>query len=158
MDGYHPEWVAGEHTASWPGQVLAPVGGGVQQQPNTVSHLRGWAGRRKLNREEAVALWRELMRGSWMVLDREANADEEVLLAIPVPPADRPARLTPDESLVMAMALAGRANKYIAYELGVAQSTVSARLNRAMAKLAVENRAQLQQRYGTSAALVSSAA
>ena len=87
-----------------------------------------------------------------------AESDAEVLVAVPTIPAGRPSRLTRDEAAVTTLALAGRANKYIAYELGVAQSTVSARLNRAMAKLMVENRAQLQQRYGTTALLESSAA
>jgi DNA-binding NarL/FixJ family response regulator len=140
-------------------RVIAPVPDAHQRPVGATGEpLRGWTGRRKLNRQEAAEVWNDLMRGSWVLVDRDESGAEDVLVAIPAPPANRPARLTPDEVLVIAMALAGRANKYIAFELGVAQSTVSARLNRAMAKLEVENRAQLQRRYGASAALESSAA
>jgi len=160
MDGYHSQWEALKPSTNWSTRSQPASIGSVRQPGScrTDDHPAGRARKRRLSREETATLWSQLIGGAWVVVARQEDSDAEVLVAVPTIPAGRPSRLTRDEAAVTTLALAGRANKYIAYELGVAQSTVSARLNRAMAKLMVENRAQLQQRYGTTALLESSAA
>lgn len=52
-------------------------------------------------------------------------------------------RLTPREREVMAMVVAGKANKVVAYELGISQKTVETHRARLMSKLEVESLADL---------------
>jgi DNA-binding CsgD family transcriptional regulator len=73
------------------------------------------------------------------------------ILAIASPPGA--CRLSPRELEVVRKAAAGAANKEIAYDLGLAHSTVRALLRRAARKLGVRTRAQVLEtvlRWGTS--------
>ena len=107
--------------------------------------------RRKLSVDQAAKFWRDLLQGGWTLLDcSDGGASVTLLVQAQRKPPDE--RLSPGEAAVVSLALAGCANKHIAYELGVAQSTISTRLSRAMSKLSVRSRAELQSRFGLLAA------
>ena len=76
--------------------------------------------------------------------DRFESDGRTFLIAKPNPPRP-PAvkRLTPRERAVVALAVLGRSNKLIAYELGLSLSSVGTYLQRAQRRLGVSSRAAL---------------
>jgi len=56
--------------------------------------------------------------------------------------------LTERERKIVALLALGRAQKYVAYELGLSETAVSLGLRRAMEKLGVKTRAQLVALHG----------
>lgn len=56
--------------------------------------------------------------------------------------------LTPAETLCLAAVIDGRAQKLVAAELGIAESTVSTHVRRAMRKLELATRAELARAFG----------
>ncbi len=104
--------------------------------------------RKKLGPTEAQKVWNELLDGGWVLVEHRTESGQEVLIAT------RSERLLPwpelddFEARVVELALVGRSNKFIAIELGVSQSTISTRLKRAMVKLTVRDRAEMQRRFG----------
>jgi DNA-binding CsgD family transcriptional regulator len=93
---------------------------------------------------DAVALWSALVSGRWSLVDHFDSDGRRFLLArrnepmvAPLPP------LTVREAQVVGLAAEGRANKLIAYELGLSVGTVSTHLARARAKLGGLGRIEL---------------
>ncbi len=107
---------------------------------------REWAktqrGRR--NPERATAAWKPLVAARWSLVDSYERSGRRYITArenTPVPTGI--ATLSPRERQVGALAEVGRSNKLIAYELGLAHSTVRVLLARAAVKMGAQTRAEL---------------
>lgn len=86
--------------------------------------------------DDALEAWTALVDGRWTLLDVFERGGRRHVVAVPNLPGVRsPRRLAPIERAVLALALLGRANKAIAYELGLREGTVAAYLRAARAKL-----------------------
>jgi DNA-binding CsgD family transcriptional regulator len=99
---------------------------------------------RNTDPQEALKIWKALVRGRWSMVDWFDTDGRRFVLALSNPPpiAD-PRGLTERESQVVAYAVLGQTNKLIAYRLGLSPSRVSALLRCAMRKLNVQTRVQL---------------
>jgi DNA-binding CsgD family transcriptional regulator len=87
-----------------------------------------------------------LVSARWSLLDRVELDGKRYIVARENPPgAPGPEALSPRERQVLAYAKLGHHNKLIAYELGIADSTVRVLLARAAAKLGVRSRRELLQ-------------
>jgi len=99
---------------------------------------------RKLDPDEAAALWRTMVREEWSLVDWYDHDGKRFLLAqenrIPSGLADR---LTPREEQGVACAAMGHTNKLIAYDLGLSVGSVAVLLGRAARKLGVNGRVAL---------------
>jgi DNA-binding CsgD family transcriptional regulator len=94
--------------------------------------------------ERAVAEWKGLVAARWTLLEHFEKDGRRYLLARKNDPAVPDLeRLSERERQVVAFASLGHQNKLIAYELGIATSTVGVLLSRAMKKLGVPTRAKL---------------
>jgi len=99
---------------------------------------------RRTDPDEAVALWKGLVGGRWSLVDHIESDGRRFVLARRNEPGVRdPKALAPRERDVLAYTLLGHSNKYIAYSLGIAPSTVAFHLTSAMAKLQVKSRREL---------------
>jgi DNA-binding CsgD family transcriptional regulator len=88
--------------------------------------------------------WRAMVDGRWTLVERVDTDGRRLLIARKNAPSTRPNRaLTERERGVLERASLGRPLAYIAYELGLAGSTVSETLARALGKLGIANRAEL---------------
>ena len=91
---------------------------------------------RRHDPDEAISIWRALVAGRWSLVDHFDSDGRRYVVAhrndANVPDARG---LTLRERQVMAYAALGHANKVIAYELGLAPSTVAGHLARAHDKL-----------------------
>lgn len=97
---------------------------------------------RRTDPERALASWHALLRGQYSTVDRfESDQRRYVVAYVNEPSLLDPRGLTSAESAVAAWAARGHPEKVIAYELGLAQGTVSALLSRAYRKLGVRSRA-----------------
>ncbi|CAN5429427.1 hypothetical protein BH09MYX1_BH09MYX1_39310 [soil metagenome] len=107
------------------------------------------AARTRLRRDSARALgqWKGLVRGRWTRVDHVETGGRRYLVACAnAPKDDAPEFLAPRERQVAAQRLRGHSNKLIAYELGLAQSTVRVLVARMMVKLGVRTRSALLDR------------
>jgi DNA-binding NarL/FixJ family response regulator len=96
----------------------------------------------------ATELWRKLELGSWSVVERIDRDHTRYLLATENEPEARKNRaLTQRERQVVEYASLGASNKVIAYELGVATSTISTHLSRAATKLGLRTRTDVIQAF-----------
>jgi DNA-binding CsgD family transcriptional regulator len=96
--------------------------------------------------ERALELWDELVAGRWSLIDRFDSDGRRYLVAHRNDAhVARLMSLTPREREVVTAALRGRANKVIAQELSVSESTVSEHLSIALAKLNQRSLAALMQ-------------
>lgn len=96
---------------------------------------------RRTDPEEALATWLALFEGRWSVVEQTESDGRRFLLARRNEPGTRdPKALTQGERDVIACVARGHSNKYIAYLLGVAVSTVSSRLECALRKLSLSSR------------------
>lgn len=96
---------------------------------------------RWLKSEEALSHWREFLDGGWSLLDQGGSDGGRVLLAVRVPRGSRdPRAMTARESAALALAARGFSNKEIAFEMGVAPSTVAGFLRASQDKLGVSSR------------------
>jgi DNA-binding CsgD family transcriptional regulator len=94
--------------------------------------------------EEALELWKALVRGRWSTADWFDSDGRRFVLALPNALNVRdPRGLTEREMQVVAYALFGQTNKLIAYNLGLSRGRISALLRSAMRKMGVRTRAQL---------------
>jgi len=107
---------------------------------------REWAktprGRR--NPQRATALWKPLVSARWSLVDSYERSGRRYITArenTPVPAGF--AALSPRERQVGSLAEDGHSNKLIAYELGLAHSTVRVLLARAAVKMGAHTRAEL---------------
>jgi DNA-binding CsgD family transcriptional regulator len=92
---------------------------------------------RRVDPDEAVSLWRALVRGEWSLVDRFDSDGRRFVVArrnAPVHETDVGA-LTTREARAAELLARGYANKLIAYELGLAPSTVAGLLASACRKL-----------------------
>ena len=92
--------------------------------------------------ERAVGLWSPLVDAELTLLDSFEHGGKRYVVAVENPPTkvEGLSSLSPREQQVVAMAAAGRSNKIIAYELGLAYSTVRVLLARAARRLGVKSR------------------
>lgn len=94
--------------------------------------------------DRALASWQALLRGEYSTIDRfESDQRRYVVAFVNEPSLVDPRGLTTAEGAVAAWAARGHSEKVIAYELGLAQGTVSALLARAYKKLGIATRAAL---------------
>jgi DNA-binding CsgD family transcriptional regulator len=94
--------------------------------------------------ERASAAWKALVDARWSLVDHFEHDGRRFLLAQRNDPQAPPLELlTVRERQVVALAAIGRANKEIAYELGIATSTVGVLLARASSRLGVRSRRDL---------------
>jgi DNA-binding CsgD family transcriptional regulator len=111
-----------------------PARAALRHAVQAVDRARGAL--RRENPEQAVALWQGLVAGRWSLLDHFDSDGRRFVVAHRNDPRAPDTRgLTQREHQVVAYAALGHSNKLIAYELGLAVSTVSAHLARARAKL-----------------------
>jgi DNA-binding CsgD family transcriptional regulator len=105
-------------------------------------HARGRE--RKTDPARAAEAWRALVSGRWSLVDRFERDGRRYLVAranghsLPDPRA-----LSERERAVAHLAALGKPNKLIAYELGLADSTVASHLGRAIRKLGAKSRVDL---------------
>jgi DNA-binding NarL/FixJ family response regulator len=99
---------------------------------------------RRRDPERAVAIWQALVAGQWSLVDHFDSDGRRFVVAhrndARVPDARG---LTLRERQVIAYAALGHSNKVIAYELGLAASTVASHLAHARAKLRLPSFAAL---------------
>lgn len=92
----------------------------------------------------AAEVMRGVMSGEWVITDHFQGEGRRFLIVQRCRAGDGRA-LSEREREVLALALQGHSNKFVAYELGLTSSTVATHLRRAMAKLRVESREALIQ-------------
>jgi DNA-binding NarL/FixJ family response regulator len=96
-----------------------------------------------LTDEHAASLWGGMVEGRWSLAD-EIDSHGQRLLAVREHDGVARARaLSPRERDVLGLLLTGRANKVIAYELGVTASTVSLCIRSILTKTGMRDRAAL---------------
>src|SRR5262249_54733268 len=101
------------------------------------------ARRDKSSEERAAATWRGLVSARWTLVDSFANNGERFVVARRNDLAvGGLGALSERERQVIAHAALGRSNKVIAYELGLADSTVRVLIRRAAQKLGARGRAE----------------
>jgi DNA-binding CsgD family transcriptional regulator len=104
---------------------------------------------RRADAQDAVELWRALVSGQWSLVDHVERDGRRFVLARRNEPCARdPKALSGLERSVAAYAIQGQTNKYIAYLLGIAPSTVSSHLASACRKLGVVSRYELIRAFG----------
>jgi DNA-binding CsgD family transcriptional regulator len=104
---------------------------------------------RKEDAEEALAIWKALVRGEWSLVDHVDTDGKRLVLARRNRPGVRDlAALTVREQQVAAYAALGHSHKLISYELGIGTSTVAEHLSAALRKLGLSDRLQLVQLFG----------
>jgi DNA-binding CsgD family transcriptional regulator len=102
---------------------------------------------RNRDAEEALRLWKGLVRGRWSLVDWFDTDGRRFVLAKPNDPKVRdPRGLTKREAQITTYAALGESSKIIGYRLGLSQSYVSRLLNDGMRKLGVKTQAELVER------------
>jgi DNA-binding CsgD family transcriptional regulator len=98
--------------------------------------------------EGALGSWRGLVAARWTLVEHFEHGGRRYLLARENEPhVPAPAALSPRERQVLAYAAMGHSDKEIAYELGIAHSTVKVLLFRARTKLRVTSRVELLRKF-----------
>lgn len=93
---------------------------------------------------KALAHWKALVQGRWTLFDHfERDGKRYILAQENTPEAQASTALSEREQQVANLAALGRSNKVIAYELGIAHSTVRVLLARACARLGARTRSEL---------------
>lgn len=108
-----------------------------------VSKARGRT--RQRDPEQAVEQWRALVDARWSLVDHFERGGRHYLVAQRNDCAPAPvAVLTQREQQVVALAATGHSNKAIAYDLGLATSTVGVLISRALKRLGLRSRRELK--------------
>jgi DNA-binding CsgD family transcriptional regulator len=98
--------------------------------------------------DRSLAIRKALIGGRWSLVDQVDLDNRRYIVARQnAPQAAGPESLTPRERQILGYAKLGHHNKLIAYELGIADSTVRVLLARAAAKVGVRTREELVERY-----------
>ena len=101
-------------------------------------------GQEQRDPDEVVRLWNALVAGRWSLVHTVDRDGKRFLLAHRNSPrTPTPAALSPEERHLAALFARGHSIKLVSYELGLASSTVSQRLNVALRKLGMQSRAEL---------------
>lgn len=146
------------HTSDAPGEAVLEAGGrvvhaeGAARSPGAraalreasvrIDRARSTGGRR--DPEAALMDWQGLVSGRWSLVDRFDTDGRRYIIARRNDPAlGTPRPLSARQQQVLVLAALGRSNKEIAYELGLAPSTVSSALGEAMRRLRIRGRAEL---------------
>jgi DNA-binding CsgD family transcriptional regulator len=96
---------------------------------------------RKRDLDGALGEWRTLVRSRWTLVDHfESDGRRYVLAHTNIAAPAAPPELSAREREVLERAILGRENKLIAYELGLAASTVRVLMRRAAGKLGAKTR------------------
>lgn len=104
--------------------------------------------------DTAIALWKALIRGEYSLVEKVDTDGRRFMLARRnAPVVKQPSALSPRESQVVHLVALGHSNQLIAYELGLAETTISTLLSRARAKLNVDSRSDLIELAGALNAL-----
>lgn len=114
----------------------------LRRRAIAIERARTGPGRR--DPDDALGAWQALVEGRWSLVDRFDSDGRRYLIARrndPSVPGPRP--LSRRERQIIAYAAMGYANKHIAYALGLAPSTVSSHLRRAMLLVGARTRADL---------------
>lgn len=94
--------------------------------------------------EKSLEIRKALVAGRWSLVDQiEQNGERYIVARQNEPTAPGPALLSKREKEIIGYAQLGHHDKLIAYELGIAHSTVRVLLGRAKAKLGVRSRKEL---------------
>lgn len=128
------------------GKMLHARKSATQNHPSLIEAVKKHesAKLRDATPEERVDLWRALVEGQWSILEQIDRDGKRMLLACANAPRTVKIRaLTRQERAVAEYASLGHTHKYIAYELGIAVSTVSTHLKSAMRKLGLRSRTDL---------------
>jgi DNA-binding NarL/FixJ family response regulator len=97
----------------------------------------------------SVELWKALVAGRWSLVEQfQRDGRHYLLVKRNDPRVNDPRALTLRERQVVAYARLGHSNKLIAYELGLAPSTVSQQLQSALGKLGIRSRMALVRMFG----------
>jgi DNA-binding CsgD family transcriptional regulator len=122
----------------------APAREALRQAVVTMEKVRAREGGAEPDR--ALGEWRALVSGQWSLIDQlEQDGRRYVVARQNEPAALGPEALSDRERQVIGYALLGHHNKLIAYELGIAPSTVRVLMARAASKLGVRTRDELIQ-------------
>ncbi|MGB5547646.1 MAG: helix-turn-helix transcriptional regulator [Polyangiales bacterium] len=104
---------------------------------------------RNTDPDNALEIWKALVRGRWSMVDWFDTDGRRFVLAIPNSPnVTDPRGLSERESQVVTLAVLGHSNKMIAYRLGLSSSRVSTVLRSAMRKMGFRTRAQMVKQMG----------
>lgn len=146
-----------QHSSSGADAVLDPKGRLLHAEPSAAGRreregLIDAVGRlldsrrvRRSSPEQAVALWRALVLGRWSLIDHRDRDGKRLLLARRNSPAvHEPGALSEEERRAAALFALLGSNKLVAYELGMAPSTVSEQLKSAARKLGCRDRSELR--------------
>lgn len=94
--------------------------------------------------DEVVRLWNALVDGRWSLVHTVDRDGKRFLLAHRnCPRTPTPAALSPEERHLATLFARSHSLKLVSYELGLAPSTISQRLNLALRKLGMQSRAEL---------------
>jgi DNA-binding NarL/FixJ family response regulator len=133
-------------------EAAASARGDLAEAAKAMDRARGKL--RRLDPENASALWRAMVVGQWSLVDwfdhdgkRFLLAQENTIPASNVGGETSGKSLTEREHQVVACAAMGHSNKLIAYDLGLSTGTVSVLLARAGRKLGVSGRVALIRAY-----------
>lgn len=129
-----------------------PMLAALRERVTVLERARSKEGRGDADR--ALAAWQALLAGEYTLLDRFEADGRRYVVAHPNEPKVRdPRGLTQREAVVATLASRGHADKLIAYELGIAQGTVTALMNRVLRKLGARSRTELVRLLATPTAL-----
>jgi DNA-binding CsgD family transcriptional regulator len=130
-----------EHSAT-PETHLRRARGVLKEAAVAIDRARGSL--RRIDVDSALGNWMGLVDGRWSLVDKfDTDGKRYVLARRNEPRVEGLALLTERERAVVAYAAMGHTNKLIAYDLGIAHSTVRVLLARAAAKLGARGRAAL---------------
>lgn len=114
----------------------------LEEQTRHIERARG--GVRNNHPDDAIDLWKALVRGEYSLIEKVDTDGRRFFLARRnAPVVKQPTALSTRESQVVHLVALGHSNQLIAYELGLAESTIATLLSRARRKLNVDSRTDL---------------